>query len=58
MSKLLLSLCAIYLTLSLPLWAEREYTDEQIAFWEDEAFPVLERTVGVAMELVKKSGAD
>ena len=24
------------------LWGEREYTDEQIAFWEDEAFPVLE----------------
>ena len=42
MSKSLLSLCAIYLTLSLPLWSDREYTDAQIEFWEDEAFPVLE----------------
>ena len=24
------------------LFAEREYTDEQVAFWEDDAFPVLE----------------
>ena len=42
MSKSILSLCAIYLTVSLTLGAKREYTDEQIAFWEDEAFPVLE----------------
>ena len=32
----------VVLLFPLCLWAEREYTDEQIAFWEDEAFPVLE----------------
>ena len=35
-------LVLVVLLSPLFLWGEREYTDEQIAFWEDEAFPVLE----------------
>ena len=33
-------LVLVVLLSPLFLWGEREYTDEQIAFWEDEAFPV------------------
>jgi mono/diheme cytochrome c family protein len=36
------NLFLVVLLLPLFLWGEREYTDEQIAFWEDEAYPVLE----------------
>ena len=42
-------------SLSLPtLWAKREYTDEQVAFWEDEAFPVLEENCWKCHGISKK----
>ena len=40
------------------LWGEREYTDEQIAFWEDEAFPVLEENLLELPWISRKSGVD
>ena len=40
----------------LALLAEREYTDEQIAFWENEAFPVLEENCWSCHGVSKKYG--
>ena len=45
-----------FVVLSFPLfiWGEREYTDEQIAFWQDEAFPVLEENCWKCHGISKK----
>ena len=45
-----------FVVLSFPLfiWGEREYTDDQIAFWQDEAFPVLEENCWKCHGISKK----
>ena len=44
----------VVLLFPLFLCGEREYTDEQIAFWEDEAFPVLEENCWSCHGISKK----
>jgi len=49
------NLFLVVLLLPLFLWGEREYTDEQIAFWEDEAYPVLEENCWSCHGVSKKN---